>query len=102
MAFRHLTNTFPFLYTWVGNIFSFSLLGEMLSSGDRREVEIRGCSIWCVERIQAHLCKLVEQRDNCSCSVNSAIIDFYLWAYAKRHHKDMAHVPIHHTRCIYY
>ncbi|KAM6959016.1 queuosine 5'-phosphate N-glycosylase/hydrolase [Aplochiton taeniatus] len=76
--------------------------GECINSGDRREVEIRGCSIWCVERIKTALCQRVEQRDHTSCRVNSAIIDFYLWPYAKRHHKDMAHIPIHHTRCIYY
>ncbi|KAA0713680.1 Queuosine salvage protein [Triplophysa tibetana] len=76
--------------------------GELLSSGERREVEIRGCSIWCVERIQHHLWNLVEQRDGKKCHINSALIDFYLWAYAKKHHKEMAHIPIHHTRCIYY
>lgn len=80
----------------------FSLSGELLSSGDRREVEIRGCSIWCVEKIKAHLWSLVEDRDGQSCNINSAIIDFYLWPYAKQHHKEMAHIPIHHTRCIYY
>ncbi|XP_078141221.1 queuosine 5'-phosphate N-glycosylase/hydrolase [Centroberyx gerrardi] len=76
--------------------------GELLNSGDRREVEIRGCSIWSVELIQAHLCKLVQERDGQTCNINSAVIDFYLWPYAKQHHKEMAHIPIHHTRCIYY
>ncbi|TKS78599.1 UPF0553 protein C9orf64 -like protein [Collichthys lucidus] len=76
--------------------------GELLSSGDRREVEIRGCSIWSVELIKDRLCKLVQERDGQKCNVNSAIIDFYLWPYAKKHHKEMAHIPIHHTRCIYY
>ncbi|XP_074526552.1 queuosine 5'-phosphate N-glycosylase/hydrolase [Halichoeres trimaculatus] len=76
--------------------------GELLSSGDRREVEIRGCSIWSVELIKERLCKLVRERDGQTCSINSVIIDFYLWPYAKQHHKEMAHIPIHHTRCIYY
>ncbi|XP_026177478.1 queuosine 5'-phosphate N-glycosylase/hydrolase isoform X1 [Mastacembelus armatus] len=75
---------------------------EVLCSGDRREVEIRGCSVWCVELIKNHLHKLVQERDGHTCNINSAIIDFYLWPYAKQHHKDMAHIPIHHTRCIYY
>lgn len=78
------------------------LTGELLSSGDRREVEIRGCSIWCVELIKDRFCKLVQERDTQTCSINSAVIDFYLWPYAKQHHKEMAHIPIHHTRCIYY
>uniref|UniRef100_A0A3B4WDU3 Queuosine 5'-phosphate N-glycosylase/hydrolase n=1 Tax=Seriola lalandi dorsalis TaxID=1841481 RepID=A0A3B4WDU3_SERLL len=76
--------------------------GELLCSGDRREVEIRGCSIWSVELIQDRLCKLLQERDGETCNITSAIIDFYLWLYAKQHHKEMAHIPIHHTRCIYY
>ncbi|XP_076847599.1 queuosine 5'-phosphate N-glycosylase/hydrolase [Brachyhypopomus gauderio] len=76
--------------------------GELLVSGERREVEIRGCSIWCVEKIKSHLWKLVQERDKKRCDINSALIDFYLWPYAKQHHKEMAHIPIHHTRCIYY
>uniref|UniRef100_A0A8C6T7F0 Queuosine 5'-phosphate N-glycosylase/hydrolase n=1 Tax=Neogobius melanostomus TaxID=47308 RepID=A0A8C6T7F0_9GOBI len=76
--------------------------GELMESGDRSEVEIRGCSIWAVELIKQHLHRLVQERDKTSCPVTSAIIDFYLWPYAKKHHKEMAHIPIHHTRCIYY
>lgn len=76
--------------------------GELLSPGDRRELEIRGCSIWAVELIKQRLCKLVQERDAQTCGVNSAIIDFYLWPYAKQHHKEMAHIPIHHTRSVYY
>nr|XP_020458020.1 UPF0553 protein C9orf64 homolog isoform X1 [Monopterus albus] len=76
--------------------------GELLCSGDRREVEIRGCSVWVVELIKDHLWKLVQEREGHTCNINSAIIDFYLWPYAKKNHKKMAHIPIHHTRCIYY
>lgn len=83
-------------------VFVPCLPGELLSSGDRREVEIRGCSIWSVELIRARLCELVKERDGQNCDINSAVIDFYLWPYAKEHHKEMAHIPIHHTRCIYY
>ncbi|KAB5567752.1 hypothetical protein PHYPO_G00236460 [Pangasianodon hypophthalmus] len=52
--------------------------GELLSSGERREVEIRGCSIWCVEKIKNDLWQLVQERDGKSCGINSALIDFYL------------------------
>lgn len=76
--------------------------GEQFSPGDRREVEIRGCSVWAVELIKERLCKLVQERDAQTCAINSAIIDFYLWPYAKQHHKEMAHIPIHHTRSVYY
>ncbi|XP_062854689.1 queuosine salvage protein [Trichomycterus rosablanca] len=76
--------------------------GELIHSGDRREVEIRGCSIWCVEKIRNRLWELVKERDGQTCDINSALIDFYLWPYAKQHQGEMAHIPIHHTRCIYY
>ncbi|XP_008334899.1 queuosine 5'-phosphate N-glycosylase/hydrolase [Cynoglossus semilaevis] len=76
--------------------------GELLCSGDRREVEIRGCSIWSVELIRKRLCKLVQEKDGQSCNITSAVIDFYLWPYAKQHHREMAHIPIHHTRCVFY
>lgn len=66
-------------------------------------MEIRGCSVWAVELIKRRLCQLVRERDAAqTCAVNSAIIDFYLWPYAKQHHKEMAHIPIHHTRSVYY
>ncbi|XP_023658837.2 queuosine 5'-phosphate N-glycosylase/hydrolase [Paramormyrops kingsleyae] len=77
--------------------------GLQLPSGDRREVEIRGCSIWCVEKIRTHLWSLIEQSEGKSNEdINSAVIDFFLWSYAKEHHMQMAHIPIHLTRCIYY
>ncbi|MEQ2294897.1 hypothetical protein AMECASPLE_008560 [Ameca splendens] len=76
--------------------------GELLRSGDQREVEIRGCSIWSVELIKDGLHKMMLERDGETCNINSAVIDFYLWPFAKQHHKEMAHIPIHHTRCIYY
>ena len=43
-----------------------------LSSGDEREVEIRGCSIDCVERIRVEMKKL-------GYSCNSIVLDFFLW-----------------------
>ncbi|XP_061529329.1 queuosine salvage protein isoform X1 [Phycodurus eques] len=76
--------------------------GELLHSGDRREVEIRACSIWAVECIKARLGELARQQGGDSGVINSVLIDFYLWPYAKKHHREMAHIPIHHTRCVYY
>ncbi|XP_077378291.1 queuosine 5'-phosphate N-glycosylase/hydrolase [Festucalex cinctus] len=76
--------------------------GQLLHSGDRREVEIRACSVWAVERIKACLDELARERGGDSSGVNSVLIDFYLWPYAKQHHREMAHIPIHHTRCVYY
>ncbi|XP_062241308.1 queuosine 5'-phosphate N-glycosylase/hydrolase-like isoform X1 [Platichthys flesus] len=52
-------------------------LSELLCSGDRREVEIPGCSVWSVELIKDQLCKLVQERDGETCHINSTIMDFY-------------------------
>lgn len=82
----------------------FSLLaGEMLSYGDRQEVEIRGCSLWCVELIRDCLLELIEKKDEkTSGEINSVLLDYYLWDYARDHRADMKGIPFHHTRCIYY
>lgn len=35
-------------------------------------------------------------------SVNSVLIDYYLWNYAKSNSSSMAHLPIHRTLTIFY
>lgn len=101
-AERYLSIVSPVMAVTESLLFHFLFPGEVMRSGDRREVEIRGCSIWCVEKIKNRLWELVKERDGQTCSINSALIDFYLWPYAKQHQEEMAHIPIHHTRCIYY
>ncbi|ERE80795.1 queuosine salvage protein isoform X5 [Cricetulus griseus] len=77
--------------------------GEMLSNGERQEVEIRGCSIWCVELIRDCLLELLEKRgEKPQGEVNSVLLDYYLWDYARDHRDDMRGIPFHRTRCIYY
>ena len=34
--------------------------------------------------------------------INSIVIDYFLWDYAKDHSAEMEHIPIHRTRCIFY
>lgn len=81
----------------------FPLAGEMLSYGDRQEVEIRGCSLWCVELIRDCLLELIEKKgEKTSGEINSVLLDYYLWDYARDHREDMKGIPFHHTRCIYY
>ncbi|KAJ2785033.1 hypothetical protein H4R18_000741 [Coemansia javaensis] len=67
----------------------------LLASGDPREVEIRGNSIWAVERIR----RLIAAA---GADVNAVMIDFFLWDYAKEHADAMREIPIHHTRSVYY
>ncbi|XP_041042569.1 queuosine salvage protein isoform X2 [Carcharodon carcharias] len=76
--------------------------GVLFQSGDCQEVEIRGCSIWCVELILRHVLELGAQKGHVNMHINSVLIDYYLWDYAKDHREDMADIPIHRVRCIYY
>ncbi|XP_015416631.1 PREDICTED: UPF0553 protein C9orf64 homolog isoform X2 [Myotis davidii] len=79
------------------------LKGEMLSYGSRQEVEIRGCSLWCVELIRDCLLELIEKKgEKTSEEINSILLDYYLWDYARDHRDDMKGIPFHRTRCIYY
>lgn len=79
------------------------LEGEMLLNGDKQEVEIRGCSIWCVELIRDCLLELLEKRGETPLiEVNAILLDYHLWDYAREHRDDMKGVPFHRTRCIYY
>ncbi|XP_072926875.1 queuosine 5'-phosphate N-glycosylase/hydrolase isoform X1 [Hemitrygon akajei] len=76
--------------------------GVLFHSGDREEVEIRGCSIWCIELIMHHIRELGAQKKCVDKEINSVLVDYYLWDYARDHRKDMADIPIHRVRCIYY
>ncbi|XP_069786314.1 queuosine 5'-phosphate N-glycosylase/hydrolase [Narcine bancroftii] len=76
--------------------------GILFHSGDRQEVEIRGCSIWCIELIMHCIQEFGAQKKCENKEINSALIDFYLWDYARDHRKDMVEIPIHRVRCIYY
>ncbi|XP_023988688.2 queuosine 5'-phosphate N-glycosylase/hydrolase isoform X1 [Physeter macrocephalus] len=79
------------------------LKGEMLSYGNRQEVEIRGCSLWCVELIRNCLLELTEKKgEKTSGEINSILLDYFLWDYARDHREDMKGIPFHRTRCIYY
>lgn len=79
------------------------LKGEMLSYGDKEEVEIRGCSLWCVELIRDCLLELIDKNtEKPQGEINSILLDYYLWDYARDHREDMKGIPFHRTRCIYY
>lgn len=79
------------------------LRGEMLSNGEKQEVEIRGCSIWCVELIRDCLLELLEERgEKPQSEINSILLDYHLWDYARDHREAMRGIPFHRTRCIYY
>ncbi|XP_025944284.1 queuosine 5'-phosphate N-glycosylase/hydrolase isoform X1 [Apteryx mantelli] len=77
--------------------------GVIFQSGDKQEVEIRGCSIWCCALICKHLLELYEKKgQDMSEKINAVLLDYYLWDYARDHREDMKDIPFHRVRCIYY
>ena len=84
--------------------------GEMIPPGDRLELEIRGNSIWAVELIYQELVKQSKadlhfsslSHHELNSIVNSVIIDFYLWDFAKEKLEGLAELPCHKTRTIFY
>jgi Potential Queuosine, Q, salvage protein family len=71
--------------------------GASLESGGRLEVEIRGCSIWCVELLRREL------KQNWGRDLNAILIDFWLWDEAQKLKKrGELTVPFHRTRGIFY
>ncbi|XP_054843435.1 queuosine salvage protein isoform X2 [Eublepharis macularius] len=77
--------------------------GHMFQSGEKQEVEIRGCSIWCCELLCNHLLDLYKKKgENMSEKINAVLLDYYLWDYARDHREDMKGIPFHRVRCIYY
>ena len=84
--------------------------GEMIPVGDRIELEIRGNSIWAVEQIFQKV-KAKSKMDaelsllppgKLDLIVNSVVIDFYLWDFAKEKLEGLTELPCHKTRTIFY
>ncbi|KAH3850687.1 queuosine salvage protein-like [Dreissena polymorpha] len=75
----------------------------MMKTGDRYEVEIRGCSIWATELVSEETRRILDADvDGRNLISNSIIIDFYLWDYRRAHADEMGNIPFHKIRCIYY
>jgi len=84
--------------------------GELIPPGDRLEMEIRGNSIWSIEKIYQMVLNKAK-KDSKFCSMpkheltkcfNSIIIDFYLWDFAKEKVETVTDLPCHKTRTIFY
>lgn len=76
--------------------------GEMFTSGERQEVELRGCCIWAVELLRDKLSELMGPEAVARHACCSTVIDYYLWDYRRLHVKEVDVVPYHKIRCIYY
>jgi Potential Queuosine, Q, salvage protein family len=75
-----------------------------IEPGSQYEVEIRGCSIWCVEMIRKEIL-----RAHPEAKVNAVLIDFFLYDVCKEMEKalkeggeELDMLPHHRTRCIWY
>ncbi|XP_055917141.1 Q-nucleotide N-glycosylase 1 [Eupeodes corollae] len=76
----------------------------ILENGDRKEVEIRGASIYIVERVRdAVLLELEKLHPDISKdNANSIVIDQYLWDYRRQHADELEAIPFHKVLSIYY
>jgi hypothetical protein len=79
---------------------------HMIKRGHVYEVEIRGASILVVELLVEKIKEIMDSdRDRYSKQIpyiNSIVLDFFLWDYAKENSDALASFPIHRTRSIYY
>uniref|UniRef100_A0A224XFE1 Queuosine 5'-phosphate N-glycosylase/hydrolase n=1 Tax=Panstrongylus lignarius TaxID=156445 RepID=A0A224XFE1_9HEMI len=73
----------------------------ILENGCPEEVEIRGCSIEVVERVNKIVHDMMkENSENYTC--NSILIDNYLWFYRRLHADELDSIPYHKVLSIYY
>lgn len=72
---------------------------QFFLNGDEDEVEIRACSIHAVELLKEYVAKKVNKG-----SVNSVLIDHFLWDFRRKNAKDILEkkLPFHKTFSIYY
>ena len=73
-----------------------------LENGDRREMEIRGASIHAVELINLAVRRRLREAGKDEKSINSIMIDHYLWDFRREHATELEKYPYHKTRCIFY
>lgn len=71
---------------------------EMIKSGSIREIELRACSIWCLELIRRQIL-----RSHPDARINSVLLDFFLYDTMKElEAKGEQTVKHHRTRSIWY
>ena len=69
-----------------------------IESGHSWEVQLRGCSIWCVELLKREIV-----RDHPDTYINAVLIDFFLYDTVKdMEARGIESLPHHRTRSIWY
>lgn len=75
----------------------------IIDSCSNYEIEIRSASIFSVELVREKVELLISLSNvKSDINLNSILIDFYLWDYAKSHSENMKHIPIHKTITKFY
>ncbi|RPA79107.1 hypothetical protein BJ508DRAFT_377916 [Ascobolus immersus RN42] len=73
---------------------------QLIPSGSAWEIQIRGCSIWCVELIRR---RIIEMHPEVGEGMNAVLLDFYLYDAAKEMEaRGGGGLPHHRTRSIWY
>ncbi|RDW75093.1 putative cobyrinic acid a,c-diamide synthase [Coleophoma cylindrospora] len=71
---------------------------KLIESGHSWEIQMRGCSIWCVELIRREIL-----RNHPDTKINAILIDFFLYDTMKEMEKaGQEPIPHHRTRSIWY
>ncbi|XP_014599687.1 PREDICTED: UPF0553 protein C9orf64 homolog [Polistes canadensis] len=79
--------------------------GLELESGSVEEIEIRGCSIEVIERVNNEVRHLIDSYSDLrlkESDINCILIDHFLWDYRREHAEELEDIPFHKTRSIYY
>lgn len=80
----------------------YVLLDTILENGSREEVEIRGCSIHAIELASVKVKELLNDEGMDSSSINSILIDYFLWSYRRDNADALKHLPFHKVLSQYY
>lgn len=78
--------------------------GKLLTNGEEAEVEIRGASIYIVEKAKELVLKDLKANhpEVSTKNVNSILIDHFLWDYRRANNSSLEHIPFHKTLSIFY
>lgn len=78
--------------------------GKLLKNGEEAEVEIRGASIYIVEKAKELVLEDLNKShpEVSTKNVNSILIDHFLWDYRRANNSSLDHIPFHKTLSIFY
>jgi len=89
------------IFQYDEELMEFLKKDEIMPSGHKYEVEIRGCSVHAVELLTQRIRNILLEK-NCKSVINSILVDQYLWGYRRAHAEEMIKFPYHKVRSIYY